>query len=118
MALHARREAQWKSSSFLANSPRRAITVYSHAPVTHAANRRRQPLAAYEVPTSKRRDALVMETRQRLRHVDHDSLAPGTAGRSSTGRSLGLAPNKYVPPTEKRRDTLRWQVRSEMAWKS
>ena len=103
MALHARREAQWKSSSFLANSPRRAITVYSPAPVTLAANRRRQPLAAYEVPTSKRRDALVMETRQRLRYVDHDSLAPGTAGRSSTGRSLGLAPNKYNKYVAERR---------------
>ena len=87
--------------------------------MTLAANRRRQPLAAYEVPTAKRRDALVMETRQRLRYVDRDSLAPGSAGRSSTGRSLlGMTPNMYVPPTEKRRDNLRWQVRSEMAWKS
>ena len=118
VALHARREAQWKSSSFLANSPRRSVKVYSPAPVTLAASRRRQPLATYEVPTAKRRDALVMETRQRLRYVDRDSLAPGSAGRSSTGRSLGLAPNKDAPPTEKRRDNLRWQVRSEMAWKS
>lgn len=113
VALHARREAQWKSSAFLANSPRRSVKVYSPAPVTLAASRRRQPLDSYEVPTAKRRDALVMETRERLRYTDRPALAPGSAGRSS-----GRAPNKYVPPTEKRRDSLRWQVRSEMAWKS
>ena len=143
--MHARREAQWKSSAFLANSPRpsvveaapfaqcpspapappqehvwplwaarhslngktrplpaqplprvfepgaskvadstafrpprrRSVKVYSPAPVTLAASRRRQPLGSYEVPTAKRRDALVMETRQRLRYAE-----PGSAGRT------------------------------------
>ena len=26
-----------------------------------------------------------------------------------------MVPNRYVPPTEKRRDDLRWHVRAEMA---
>eukprot|EP00908_Phaeocystis_cordata_P026235 Transcript_8703.p1 GENE.Transcript_8703~~Transcript_8703.p1 ORF type:complete len:359 (+),score=94.01 Transcript_8703:98-1174(+) len=114
VALHARREAQWRSTSFLANSPRRSVKVPSPAPATQQAGRRRPTLAmpSYEVPTAKRRDALVTETRQRLRYSEQ----PPARGLSS--RPAGLAPNKYVPPTDKRRDTLRWQVRSEMAWQS
>ena len=30
--------------------------------------------------------------------------------------ALTQVPNRFVPATEKRRDDLRWAVRSEMAW--
>ena len=70
VSMHARHEQQWASSSFLANSPRRSVKVYSPAPVTQPRSRRRPPISSYEVPTAKRRDALITETRQRMRCCD------------------------------------------------
>lgn len=75
VSMHARHEQQWASSSFLANSPRRSVKVYSPAPVTQPRNRRRPPVSNYEVPTAKRRDALITETRQRMRHCDSQRSA-------------------------------------------
>lgn len=62
--------------------------------------------AQYQVPTEKRRDRVVWETRERLRrdHVPHQ-----------TKFSRPRVPNTYVPPTSKARADLRWQVRTELA---
>jgi hypothetical protein len=60
-----------------------------------------------QVPTQKRRDDVVWETRQRLvrDHVPHQTKFT----------SAPRVRNTYVPPTSQRRDELRWQVRSELA---
>jgi hypothetical protein len=67
-----------------------------------------KPQAAFKVPTEKRRDAVVWETRERLRreHEPH---------RSKFSQDKPLVRNTYVPPTSQRRSELRWQVRSELA---
>ena len=65
----------------------------------------------YVVPTAKRRDDLVWQTRQRMRMKDADA-----GGRAKTGGAKQMVPNRFVPATEKRRDDLRWAVRTEMAW--
>ena len=72
VSMSARHKQQWASSSFLANSPHRSVKVYSPAPApaTQSRNRRRPPVSNYEVPTAKRRDALITETRQRMRYCD------------------------------------------------
>lgn len=64
---------------------------------------------SFQVPTEKRRDAVVWQTRQRLRreHVPH--VTNFAASRPPAAR------NAYVPPTSLRRDELRWQVRAELA---
>ena len=59
----------------------------------------------------KRRDDLVWQTRQRMRMKDADA-----GGRAKTGGAKQMVPNRFVPATEKRRDDLRWAVRTEMAW--
>ena len=79
VSLHARHQQQWSTNAFLANSPRRSVKVYSPAPVTQAASRRRPP-PDYQIPTAKRRDALVMETRQRMRYGEKP--APRVESRS------------------------------------
>jgi hypothetical protein len=60
------------------------------------------------VPTQKRRDAIVWETRERLRH-EHEPH------RTKFASSRPLVRNTFVPPTSLRRDELRWQVRAELA---
>lgn len=64
---------------------------------------------SYQVPTQKRRDALIWQTRERLRrdHVPHQTSFGGTRAKAVR--------NTYVPPTSLRRDELRWQVRTELA---
>ena len=79
------------------------------APQTVTASRRKQN--TYVVPTARRRDDLVWETRQRLRNADVDA-----GGVSAGTPRKRMVPNKFVPVTEKRRDDLRWAVRTEMAW--
>ena len=61
---------------------------------------------------TRRRDDLVWQTRQRLQAKDSD--ANGVAARVGSG-SKTMVPNFFVPATEKRRDDLRWAVRTEMA---
>lgn len=109
VSMHARREQQWKTDSFLMNSPRRSMSVPSPAPARTAVSCKRSSRAqnTYVVPTTKRRDQLIWDTRMRLRE----------GASSSTPRRKEMVPNKYVPPTEKRRNELRWQVRSDMAWR-
>ena len=64
--------------SSLARCASRSNPFTSPAPATQQAGRRRPTLAmpSYEVPTAKRRDALVTETRQRLRYSEQPP--PGT----------------------------------------
>ena len=115
--LHARRENEWASNSFLANSPRRPLSkVTSPAPpdTSQASRRRGAALAkppSYVVPTEKRRDAVIWETRERMRRI----AAAGPPPRGGSAGRTRLVPNTYKPPTEKRRDDLRWHVRAEMA---
>jgi hypothetical protein len=104
VSMHQQREAQWKSAPFLANSPRRSVRVVAPSPATRQVSRRRPP-PEYVVPTAKRRDDVVWETRMRMR-----------AGAAPSPRHKKMVPNTYVPATDKRRDDLRWQVRAEMAW--
>ena len=80
------------------------------APATVKTSRRR--VNTYVVPTAKRRDDLVWQTRQRLQAKDSD--ANGVAARVGSG-SKTMVPNFFVPATEKRRDDLRWAGRTEMA---
>ena len=115
--LHARRENEWASNSFLANSPRRPLSkVTSPAPpdTSQASRRRGAALAkppSYVVPTEKRRDAVIWETRERMRRI----AAAGPPPRGGSAGRTRLVPNTYKPPTENRRDDLRWHVRAEMA---
>jgi hypothetical protein len=113
VSMHARRQAQWQSDSFLTTAPskRSGGPIESPQPaVTVRAAKRR--VYTYVVPTSKRRDDLVWQTRLRLRQSDSDANGVGCM-RGGTKR---LVPNRFVPVTEKRRDDLRWAVRTEMAW--
>jgi len=108
VALHARRAAGWKNDPFLLHSPRRSVPVYSPAPATRQQSRRRAP-PSYVVPTAKRRDDVVWETRMRMRRQASEPAMPRRQRKP-------LERNSFVPPNEKRRDGLRWQVRAEMAW--
>ncbi len=102
VSMHARRQQQWSSNAFLVNSPRRNVRVSAPSPRTAAAGRRRPP-PEYVVPTAKRRDDVVWETRQRMRAMQTQASTPR--------RQKKMVPNAYVPAPEKRRDDLRWQAR-------
>lgn len=106
--MHAQRSQQWRDDSFLTKSPRRNVPIYSPAPTTKPQSRRRPP-PSYVVPTAKRRDDVIWETRQRMRQMN-ESATPRRPSRKDLG------PNSFVPCTDKRRDGLRWQVRAQMAW--
>jgi hypothetical protein len=112
VSMHAKRQQQWGSDSFLSHSRSKSKMASSIAPpspmATVAATRRR--INSYVVPTTKRRDDVVWQTRQRMRQSDTDAR-----GRVQS-RGKSIKPNTFVPVTEKRRDDLRWAVRSEMAW--
>ncbi len=108
VAMHARRAEQWRSDSFLAGSPnRRPSKPPPPAPPSTVQASRINP-NRYVVPTTKRRDALVWETRQRLRESTNVPIGGS--------KQKKMAVNRFVPPTEKRRDALRWAVRAEMAY--
>ncbi len=114
VSMHARRMHEWRADSFLAagvSSKPRIVSVTSPPPPpsTVAAPRRRPN--EYVVPTSKRRDDLVWQTRMRMRTADADA-----GGKPLRPRSKQLHPNRFVPCTEKRRDDLRWAQRAQMAW--
>lgn len=107
VAMHARREQQWKSDSFLSATPRRNVTMSSPAPARTITSsnrvRARTPKAnAYVVPSTKRRDALVWETRLRMRQARQAGSTPKP--------QKTMVPNSFVPPTDKPRRDLRWQV--------
>mmetsp|Transcript_7111 Transcript_7111/g.18539 ORF Transcript_7111/g.18539 Transcript_7111/m.18539 type:complete len:303 (-) Transcript_7111:478-1386(-) len=119
VAMRQQRERQWQSNAFLKSmaSPRhRHEPVASTMPGMASLDSYRvyhdrvspqaKPQTAYKVPTEKRRDAVVWETRERLRreHEPHRSKF-----------SQLFVRNTYVPPTSQRRSKLRWQVRSELA---
>ena len=92
VSMHARRESQWRSDSFLANSPARKPAkerAPPAPPVTAAAPRRR--VNTYVVPTSKRRDDVVWATRQRMRE-NTNVPSPRMAGRKQ------MIPNMCAPP--------------------
>ena len=112
VSMHARRQAQWQSDSFLSlgKSKRTGPPIEPPPPLATVRGSRRR-VNTYVVPTTKRRDDLVWETRLRMRHTDSD--AGGLAART---RSKPMVPNTFVPATEKRRDDLRWAVRAEMAY--
>lgn len=113
VAMHAVRMREWRSDSFLsvASNKPRIVSVASPTPAGTVAAPRRRP-NDYVVPTSKRRDDLVWQTRLRMRQADADA-----GGRNlSRPRSKQMLPNKFVPCTEKRRDDLRWAQRAQMAW--
>jgi len=111
VSMHAKREAQWASDSFLTGSPRRNLAPSTASPSTAAPSRiksRTIKSNSYVVPTSRRRDALVWETRLRMRQAQLAGTKPKP--------QRAMVPNTFVPPTDKRRSELRWQVRTEMAW--
>ena len=112
VAAHAKHAAAWKSSSFLNLGTKRVGPPVSSPPPPETMKAPRRRANEYVVPTSKRRDELVWQTRQRLRMMDSDA---GGRVKSSRGTKQ-LVPNTFVPATEKRRDDLRWAVRTEMAW--
>ena len=113
VSMHARRQAQWSGDSYLSLTKKPILGPpmdMTPAPATVKTSRRR--VNTYVVPTAKRRDDLVWQTRQRLQAKDSD--ANGVAARVGSG-SKTMVPNFFVPATEKRRDDLRWAVRTEMA---
>ena len=114
VSMHAKRQAQWQSDSFLITTggKKRAgrLIEPSSPPAPLQISRRRHN--EYVVPTAKRRDDLVWQTRQRLQAKDSD--ANDVAARVGSG-SKTMVPNFFVPATEKRRDDLRWAVRTETA---
>ena len=112
VSAHAKHAAAWKSNSFLnLGTKRHGPPAASPPPPPETMKAARRRVNTYVVPTSKRRDDLVWETRQRMRMQDSDA-----GGRTKTGGPKRMVPNRFVPATEKRRDDLRWAVRTEMAW--
>jgi len=115
VSMHAMREKQWRSDSFLSASPRRhtpapcPIAVRTSVSATRVRSRTLKS-NTYVVPTTKRRDALVWETRLRMR----EAQVRGTTPRPQKA----MVPNSFVPPTDKPRHDLRWQVRSDMAMRA
>lgn len=119
----------WKGSGFLAHqSPHgRSGSSLSAAavspgtpPQTREGSRRRQappgqPLS-FVVPTAKRRDDVVWETRLRMKAMRDGLHAASNGGPLAPRRQKAHARNTFVPPTEKRRDSLRWAVRADMAF--
>ena len=112
VSLHAKRMSQWQSDSYLSLTTRRTGPPIDMSPAPRTVKLAKRTVNNYVVPTAKRRDELVWQTRQRLRQADPD--AGGGAGGAATGKRM--VPNSFVPATEKRRDDLRWAVRTEMAW--
>ena len=110
VSLHARRQAQWRSDSYLSLTTKRTAPPIDMSPAPRTVQMAKRKVNTYVVPTSKRRDDLVWQTRQRLRNADID--AGGVGARAPSKR---MVPNSFVPATEKRRDDLRWHVRAEMA---
>ena len=113
VAMHAKRREQWRTDSFLgpaAGKSRTSLTVSSPLPISTVVAPRRR-VNTYVVPTSKRRDDLVWQTRLRMRYAD-----PDAGGKPTRARSKTMVPNRFVPATEKRRDDLRWAVRNDMAF--
>ena len=110
VSMHAQRLKQWRSDSFLSSGKQRVVSVASPTPAATVAASRRRP-NSYVVPTAKRRDDLVWQTRMRMRETD-----PDAGGKAHRPHSKQLQPNRFVPCTEKRRDDLRWAQRAQMAW--
>lgn len=111
VSLHAKRQAQWRTNSYLSLTTKRTGPPIDMSPAPRTVQMAKRSVNNYVVPTAKRRDDLVWQTRQRLRQADVD--AGGVSARTPSKR---LVPNAFVPATEKRRDDLRWAVRTEMAW--
>lgn len=111
VSAHAKHAAAWKTDSFLSLGVKRHGPPVSSPPPPETLKVPKIRPNAYVVPTAKRRDDLVWQTRQRMRMKDADA-----GGRAKTGGAKQMVPNRFVPATEKRRDDLRWAVRTEMAW--
>lgn len=111
VSAHAKHAAAWKSNSFLSLGVKRHGPPMSSPPPPETLKVPRVRPNSYIVPTAKRRDDLVWQTRQRMRLKDADA-----GGRTKIGGAKQMVPNRFVPATEKRRDDLRWAVRTEMAW--
>lgn len=115
VSMFAKRQAQWQSDSFLntaTTGAKRAGRLVEPASPPVPLRKIGRKHNEYVVPTSKRRDDLVWQTRMRMRQTDAD--ANGVAAKSP--RAKQMVPNTFVPVTEKRRDDLRWAVRTEMAY--
>lgn len=111
VSAHAKHAAAWKTNSFLNLGVKRHGPPVSSPPPPETLKAPKIRPNVYVVPTAKRRDDLVWQTRQRMRMKDADA-----GGRAKTGGAKQMVPNRFVPATEKRRDDLRWAVRTEMAW--
>jgi len=51
-----------------------------------------------------------------MRAMKDGMHAAANGGPLAPRRARANTPNTFVPPTEKRRDSLRWKVRAEMAF--